>query len=272
MPFAAVPAFLVVGVATVAGLAGVARTALRQGVLDEAGYGLDAFERVVGDDAFAAAVWFTLSVTAASTVLAVVGAVAVALAVRRSGRLRGALALPVATPHLVVATLAVVWLAPGGLVDRMAGVLPVSLVGDRHGWGVIVVYAVKEIPFLALLAAATLDDATGELEDTAALLGAGRWARLRDVTLPRVAGPVLAGALVVAAFVVGAVEVPLLVGPTRPDMLGPYALDVVRIDGPSARADAAVVGLVSVAGVALLTAVAAVVHRLVLRRPRQVRP
>lgn len=62
-----------------------------------------------------------------------------------------------------------------------------------------------------------------------------------------------------AAFVIGAVEVPLLVGPTRPDMLGPYTLDVVRIDGPVARADAAaaepvasgiVGGLGAVAGLA----------------------
>ncbi|MGF1599182.1 MAG: ABC transporter permease subunit [Acidimicrobiales bacterium] len=266
MPVTALPAFLIVGVLTVAGLGGVVRTSLRQGLLGEAGIGLAAWRRVLGDPTFRDAVGFTVWVAAASTVVAVVGAIAVASSMRRSHRGRRALAVPVAAPHLVVATLAVVWLAPGGMADRLHATLPVGLVGNGAGWGVIVVYAAKEVPFLTLLALAALDDATVELEETAALLGANRWQRLRDVILPRLAVPMVAGGLVVAAFVIGAVEVPLLVGPTRPEMLGPYALEVVRLDGPVARADAAVAELAASAIVGALGAAAGVAWRQMRRR------
>lgn len=245
LPVSALPAFVLVSLLTAAGVVGVVRTSLRNGVLGEADSGFDAWRRVLGDPAFLEAVGFTLWVAVASTVGSVVVAVPAALLLRRAHRVRTALAFPVAAPHLVVASLAVIWLAPGGFVDRVLPNLPFTLIGNDGGWGVIAVYAAKEIPFLALLAVGALDDATAELEDTAAVLGAGWWRRLRDVVLPRLALPMTAGGLVVAAFVIGAVEVPLLVGPTRPDMLGTYALDVVRINGPVARADAAAAELVA---------------------------
>jgi putative spermidine/putrescine transport system permease protein len=174
--------------------------------------------------------------------------------------------VPVAAPHLVIASLAVLWLAPGGVVDRVVGRTPGWLIGDGSGCGIILVYVAKEIPFLTLLALAALDDATSELDATAAVLGANGWQRLCDVAIPRLVLPLGAGALVVTAFVIGAVEVPMLVGPTRPDMLGTYALDVVRIDGPRARADAAVAELVAALIVAALGSVAGVATWLRTRR------
>ncbi len=260
VPVAALPAFLVVGTFTCAGLLGVIRTSLRQGVLGEGGWGFDAWHRVLGDPGFHDSVVLTVWVAVVSTVIAVAGSIGLAALVRRGCWTRTALALPVAAPHLVVGTVAVTWLAPGGLADRLWGSDVTTVVGDPSGWGVIAVYVAKEIPFLTLLALVAFDDATEELDDTAASLGAGWWPRLRDVLLPRLAVPMMAGGLVVTAFGIGAVEVPLLVGSTRPQMLGPYALDVVRIDGPVARADAAVAELVAaliVAGIGALLAVIA---------------
>ncbi len=239
------PAFGVVGVLTLAGVMGAVRTSLRRGLLSGQGTGLDAWRRVLADPGFLRSLSFTARVTALSLALALPMAIGLALALRRSRWAPAALGLPVAAPHLVVATLVVLWLGPGGLVDRVVGGLPVSLVGDRAGLGIVAVYVVKEAPFLAVMALAALDEATAELEATAALLGAGRWARWRDVILPRLARPLAAGSAVAAAFVVGGVEVPLAVGPTRPALLGPYALDVVRLAGPAGRADAAAAELLA---------------------------
>ena len=44
---------------------------------------------------------------------------------------------------------------------------------------------------------------------------------------------------------IGAVEVPLLVGPSTRDTVGTYALDVVRINGPAGRAEAAAAEVVA---------------------------
>lgn len=252
------PAFVIVGGLAAASVVGVIRTSLRPGLAGSGGFGLAAWRTVFADPAFGDALRFTLWVAVASTLIAVIVAVPTALALRRgplAGRL--ALGLPVAAPHLVVAALAGLWLAPGGLAERLIGDLPFTITGDRRGVGIILVYAWKDVPFLVLVALSALDRSTQELEDSAAALGAGPWHRLRDVIAARLAVPLIGGGMLIAAFVIGAVEVPLVVGPTRPDMLGTYALDAVRIDGPAARADAAVAhvvaaGLVAVVGVALI--------------------
>lgn len=253
MPLAALPAFLIVGVLTAGGVIGVVRTSLQEGLVAGQGTGFGAWGRTLADPAFRRAVGFTLWVALTSTAVSAAVALVLALGLRRSRRALAALAVPVAAPHLVVAALAVVWVGPGGLVDRLVGA---ARGVDRTGWAVVAVYVAKEAPFLALLASAALDEATAELEATAAVLGAGPWTRLRDVILPRLFLPLAAGGLVSAAFVIGAVEVPLLLGPSSPRMLGPYALDVVRLHGPAARADAAVAELVAAAVMAVLGLVA----------------
>ncbi len=267
MPLAALPAFLVVGVLTVGGVIGVVRTSLQRGLVGGDGVGFDAWARTLADPGFRRAVGFTLWAALVSTAVAGVAAVALALSLRRSRRARAALAVPVAAPHLVVAALAVLWVGPGGLVDRLVGAGGGAVTVDRSAWSVIAVYVAKEAPFLALLALAALDEATTELEATAALLGAGPWARLRDVILPRLFVPLGAGGLLIAAFMIGAVEVPLLVGPSSPRMLGPYALDVVRLNGPAARADAAVAELTAAAITGTLALAAVLVGR--RHRPSQ---
>lgn len=264
VPLSALPAFLIVGVLTLGGLIGVVRTSLQEGLVAGQGMGFGAWDRTLADPAFRRAVGFTLWVASTSTGLSAAAALVLALALRRSRRARSVLAVPVAAPHLVVAALAVVWVGPGGLVDRLLGAAGGGV--DRTAWAVVAVYVAKEAPFLALLAIAALDEATAELEATAAVLGAGPWARLRDVVMPRLLLPLVAGGLVGAAFVIGAVEVPLLLGPSNPRMLGPYALDVVRLHGPAARADAAVAELVAAAVMAGLGLVAMLVARWQRRR------
>jgi putative spermidine/putrescine transport system permease protein len=164
-------------------------------------------------------------------------------------------------PHLVAASLAVTWLAPGGLAERVVGALPVRIIGDPYGLGIIAVYIFKEAPFLTLLTLAAWDQHTRDLEEVAATLGANHWARLRDAVVPRVAPPLAAGALIVAAFTLGATEVPLLVGPTRPDTIGTYALTVVHIDGPAARARATAALVIVTAITLMLGALAAIIQR-----------
>ncbi len=257
MPWAAVPAFLVVGVLTLGGVIGVVRTSLQRGLVAGQGFSLGPWARTMADPSFRRSVAFTTTVAAGSTAASVSLALVLALTLRCSRWGRAVLAVPVAAPHLLVAALTVVWIGPGGLVDRLDGGGTVGF--DRSGWAVLVVYTAKEAPFLALLALASLDESTAELEATAALLGAGPWARLRDVIVPRLLVPLVAGGLVAAAFVIGAVEVPLLVGPSSPRMLGPYALDVVRLNGSAARADAAVAELVAAALTGILGAAAGIV-------------
>ncbi len=209
-------------------LAGVVRTSL---VPLGGGTGLAAWRELFADPGFGAAVGFTLRVTLLATVLSAVAGLALAAALRGRGWApRALLALPVPLPHLLVATIAVLWLAPGGLAERLLGGLPVDLVRDRAGLGVVLVYVYKEAPFVALLVLAASGRDLAEREEAAAVLGAGPWQRVRWVTWPAVRAPLIIGSTIVAAYVAGAFEVPLVLGPNAPSTLAGYAYAATQGD------------------------------------------
>jgi putative spermidine/putrescine transport system permease protein len=250
-----VPALAVTGVLFGGALSGAIRTSLQPDPFSGQ-YTVGAWEQVLADPAFRSAVGFTLTMTLVATLLSVLLAFPVAAALRGRGWSRTLATLPVLVPHLLVATVAVLWLGPGGLADRLLAGLPIELIRSRSGLGIVLVYVVKEVPFLALLLLAAWGDDIAAREEVAAVHGAGPVARLRHVVLPGVRGPLVVGTLVVAAFVFGSFEVPLVVGPTRPDTVATYALRVTQVADLSGRAAAAAALLVATAGSLLLAVVA----------------
>jgi len=251
----ALPALGVVGVLFGGALAAGVRTSLQPDPL-AGGYTLEAWRAVLFDPRFAAAVGFTVAVTGVTTGLSVILALPVAAALRGRAWVRTAATLPVLLPHLLVAALAVLWLSHGGLAERLLAGLPIDVVRARSGLAIVLVYLVKEVPFLALLLLAAWDDEVAAREEAAAVHGAGPAARLWHVVLPAVRGPLVVGSLVVAAFVLGSFEVPLVVGPTRPDAIAAYALRVAQVADLSGRAEAAA-ALLMVSAAAFLLAVPA---------------
>ncbi|MBW3562840.1 MAG: ABC transporter permease subunit [Actinobacteria bacterium] len=240
-------------------LVGAVRTSVQPGAGGTLGaVDLSAWRTVLTDPAFGDALLFTVRVTLVSTVISAILAVLVAALLRcRGGVVRGLVGLPVLVPHLIVAVVAVLWLGPGGLADRLLGSLPLDLVRDRAGWGIVLVYVYKEAPFLALLVLAAWDGSVAEREEAAAVLGAGRVARMRLVVWPSIRAPLAVGALIVAAFAFGSFEVPLVVGPSYPPTVAVYALDQTRTSLFVGQARSAVALLVA-AGVSLTFAVATV--------------
>ena len=222
------PASLTLVVLFGGAVVGVARTSL---VPLDAGVSLEAWRGLLHDPAFGDALGFTAQITLLSTALAAAVALGLAMLLRdRSGPLRAVVALPVPVPHLLVATLAVVWLGPGGLADRILGGLPIELIRDRHGFGIVLVYVYKEAPFLLLLVLAAGGGELRQREEAAAVLGAGAWQRLRWVTWPAIRAPLVVGSIIVAAYVAGSFEVPLAVGPNHPPTLATYAFEATQAD------------------------------------------
>jgi putative spermidine/putrescine transport system permease protein len=226
----AVTVFLLIGALT-----GALWTSLHPGAIVGGATGLDAWREVLRDPHLWEALAGSLELAAVVTVVAVPLSIVLAALVRRSRVALIATGLPVAVPHLVVGVVVVALLGPGGMVDRLVGGMPVRVVGDPLGLGMVLAYTVKEVPFLALVVLAGWDDDTDDLLDAARSLGASRWRRSTDVLLPRVGPGVAVGAAVVGAFVVGAAEVPVLVGSGRRSTLAMYAIDATRVGGPAAR-------------------------------------
>ena len=211
---------------------------------------------LLADPGLRRAMVFSAAIALSATALSAALALPVAAGLRRLPVVRTAFALPVLVPHLLVAVVAVLWLGPGGLAARALGGLPVEVVRDSLGAGIVLVYVFKEVPFLVLLVLAAWDRTVEERREAATVFGAGRWQVFTTVVWPAVRAPLLLGSGIVAAFVFGAFEVPLLVGPTTPRTVATWALDATRTASLAGQARAAA-SLLLASGISLLLAAAA---------------
>jgi len=193
---------------------------------------------------------FSLWISGASTLLSALGALPVALWLngrRGQSQQKETLALNwnLAFPHLVWAVALLLFLSQSGMLARLAAFFgwvqtpayfPV-LVRDRLGFGIILSYVTKEIPFLALIVLAVLRSQPENYAVVAENLGANRWQRLRYITLPQVLPALTAGSLLVFAYVFSAYEVPAVLGVRYPRALPVLALDFFTNPDLSSRAE-----------------------------------
>jgi len=171
-------------------------------------------------------------------------------------------------PHLVGAASVGLLLADGGLVSRWLGVPPEAwpaLVAGRWPTAVVLEYAWKESAFVALVVTASLATRAASYLETAALLGAGPWARLRQVTLPLAGPSLIAASAITFVYTLGSYEVAWLLGAAYPEPLPVMAYRLFTSTDLTARPGAMAVAVmttllasaVTVAALALLRRTAA---------------
>lgn len=218
----------------------------------ESGFTPAHYVSLLSDREFRASLGLTLMIATAATIISAAAGLAIALTLRelavRRRWLNFLLQAPLAAPHLAMAVALINVIAPSGLIARLAfaaGLIDApadfpALINDRYGVGIILAYALKETPFIAVMTLALLARVGDEYESLARTLGASAWQRLRYVTLPLVAPAALSASLIVFAFIFGAFEVPYLLGRPFPAMLSVVAqrryLDVNLAERPGAIA------------------------------------
>lgn len=180
---------------------------------------------------FLAALRFSLSTSALAATIALVGGVVLAQALLSGGFGKRAqlvcLQLPLMSMHALVALAFVFMLGGSGLFARLLFAWGViggpqdvpSMVGAPSGWGIVVVYVWKELPYLAFVTLSALKHIAGRLGQAAATCGATRLQTFVHITLPLVLPAALRAYLVVLVFALGSYEVPFLLGPTAPKAL-----------------------------------------------------
>ncbi len=207
----------------------------------------------------------SLVIATASTLLAAAVGLAAALTLvgsRRGGRLLSAVAAsPIPIPHLVGAASVGLMLADGGLLARWLGVPSdawPSLVAGRWPTAVVLEYAWKESAFVALVVTAALATRVAGYHETAALLGAGRWARFRHVTLPLAGPALLASSAITFVYTLGSYEVAWLLGPAYPEPLPVMSYRLFTSTDLAARPEAMAIAVITTAisGAAALAALA----------------
>ena len=196
------------------------------GLVGDAGTG--ALGRVLRDGAVLKSALLSLWIAGVGTLLALAGALLIALVmggdsrIERAARMIAALPLPV--PNVAAAVAVLLLLSQSGWLSRVAAQLALiaapaqfpALVYDRWAIGVITAVVWKELPFL-LLVALSLQSLRGQaLTDAARTLGATRWQALRTVTLPLLLRGMAPGIIAVFVFVLGSLELPLVLAPDSP--------------------------------------------------------
>jgi putative spermidine/putrescine transport system permease protein len=210
----------------------------------------------------------SVGIAAAATAVAVLVGFGAALAVagRRRSRLVAVLStVTIPIPHLVGAAAIGLLLADSGVLPRLLGIQPdswPSLVGGRWWIAVVAEYAWKESAFIALVVSSVLATRVASYRESATLLGAGRWARLRYVTLPLATPALIASAAISFVYALGSYEVAWLLGRASPEPLPVMAVRLFSSIDLTARPQAAAVA-VSTAALALAAVGVAV---LALRR------
>jgi iron(III) transport system permease protein len=169
---------------------------------------LEHFRRALGSRLYLQALWNSLVLGAWTAGLSVVIGLPMAWAVGRTtvpakGFIRLTATIAYVTPPFLTAIAFVYLFSPNaGLVNRFVRDvlgLPALTFNIHSMAGLVLVTVLHTFPFVYLLAAGALASVDASLEESARILGAGRWRIVRSITAPLVAPAVLSGALL--AFV-----------------------------------------------------------------------
>ncbi|MGE3958164.1 MAG: ABC transporter permease subunit [Vicinamibacterales bacterium] len=203
---------------------------------------------------------WTLTTAALATTAAAAAAFMVAVRVHHSRVGRLLAVVPMAVPHVAAALAALLLFAQSGWLSRMAHAAGLTstpadfpvLVYDPAGVSLMVAFAWKEFPYLALTAMAVLQGRSTELEEAARTLGATARQAFWRVTWPQLWRGSSPAVLAAFAFLVGQYEMPALLAPSTPVAL-PLLVYERSVDPDLARrGEAYVLALLALACCALL--------------------
>ncbi|AOM02800.1 hypothetical protein BFX80_03525 [Cobetia marina] len=208
-------------------------------------------------------------------VLLTMGWLAAAAGTRFGERLERLLAPVLAMPHLALA-LGLLWLAaPSGVLMRLL-LAPFEVLAppqyplpDAHGITLALGLALKEAPFLMLMAQTALSrlPVTAQLQAGQALgysIPQLRWRILMPQVMRAIALPIGA----VLAYSLAVVDVAQVLGPTRTPTLAVRLVELWRDSDPSSRLPASVGALLLALLVIVVMALGAAVGRYLLNRHR----
>jgi putative spermidine/putrescine transport system permease protein len=196
---------------------------------------LDAYFAAFQNETVRAGIILTFRVAILSTVLSTIIALAISLMISRTKRFQSTLIaiaqFNIPIPHVVAATGILLTFSQSGIVSRISNHFGITdgssdfpiITNDPFGYGIIMSYLWKEVPFLCVLILSALRGPVTNLDETAKTLGASYGFRLRKVILPYIFPSILSGTIIVFAFSFGSYEVPYLLGEPYPSTVSVVA-------------------------------------------------
>ena len=195
----------------------------------------DAYIAAFQNETVRAGIILTFRVAILSTVLSTIIALAISLMISRTKKFQSLLIsitqFNIPIPHVVAATGILLTFSQSGIVSRLSNHFGFTdgpsdfpiITNDPFGYGIILSYLWKEVPFLCVLILSALRGPVTSLDETAKTLGASYGFRLRKVILPYIFPSILSGTIIVFAFSFGSYEVPYLLGEPYPSTVSVVA-------------------------------------------------
>lgn len=196
---------------------------------------IDAYLAAFQNETVRAGIILTFRVAIISTVLSTIIALIISLMISRTKRFQSILIsiaqFNIPIPHVVAATGILLTFSQSGLISRISNHFGITegssgfpiLTNDPFGYGIIMSYLWKEVPFLCVLILSALRGPVTNLDETAKTLGASYSYRLRRIILPYIFPAILSGTIIVFAFSFGSYEVPYLLGEPYPSTVSVVA-------------------------------------------------
>ena len=193
--------------------------------------------------------WLTIWVTGVSTGLLIAISLPIALYLRFSeSRLAGyvqTIALfPLFVPSILLAYALIRTLGPNGTVDTLFNAVGLPKLPSPYltPWGPIIGLVWDNLPLTLLIVLAGLGNVSRAAVDAARDVGAGQLTVLRHIILPRISGALMVAACFVVLGLFSAFTLPWLLGPTVPEMMGPFMRrTIIDVDQPTQARTQAVV-------------------------------
>lgn len=244
--------------------------------LDRYEFTLDYYIEALTRSDLSSSIAYSLYLAAVSTIVAVVGGVALSAAMTRAKTSRFArlfnIQIPLMSMHALIALAVICLFVGSGVIPRILHALGIvsdantfpSVVGATSGWGIILVYIWKEIPFVAFCTVTIMAGISDTLGEAASTLGANARKTFFNVTLPLCKGAIVKASLIVFAFAFGSYEIPFLLGPTLPKAMP--ILAYIEFQDPDIVNRCYAMALNGI--MALICSILALVYFLVLQREK----
>ncbi len=228
------------------------------------GFDLSRVTRVVSDANTWRSVAWTLTTASIATAIATTAALLIAVRLQHSRIGQRLAVIPLAVPHIAASLAALLLLGQSGVLSRVAFSIGLTaqpsdfpaIVYDRSGVALIVSFAWKEFPFLALTAFAVLGTHGDALNEVARTHGASARATLRRITIPLLARGIAPAVIAAFAYLLGQYEMAVVLAPSDPLPLSVLTYERALDGDLQHRGEAHVLGLIAL----LFTGALVVMH------------
>lgn len=183
------------------------------------------------DESILKNLFFTLKIaiitTFISLIIAVIGLYIIYRYPNIKNNLKKLLYLPLLTPYLLIAFFMMYAFSTSGLFNRILysfGFIenlnhaPI-FINDLKGRGIILGYIWKTTPFIILVLMNSLETFDFRLIRIAESLGSSKIQSFYNILWPQMKNSFLYSSIIVFTFIFSSVEIPLVLGPTRPQMI-----------------------------------------------------